>query len=56
VAKVRAYRYRHRGVPLKRHEVDPPVGLSPDWQALVRYAASLVAPSDASGNATANVR
>jgi hypothetical protein len=44
-AKVRAYRYRELGVPLKRHEIDPAVELPPNRTALAQYAASLVAPS-----------
>jgi hypothetical protein len=52
-AKVRALRYRRRGVPLKQHEVDPPVEMWPDWEELARYAESLVAPSEASEGAPA---
>jgi hypothetical protein len=50
VAKVRAYRYRERGVPLKQHEVDPPVECYPDWDELAKYAASLVAPGEESND------
>ncbi len=54
VAKVRAHRYRQRGVPLKRHEVDPPVECYPNWQELARYAASLVDSDGASGDVPAD--
>jgi hypothetical protein len=45
-AKVRALRYRQRGVPLKKHEVDPVVECYPDWEELAEYAASFVAPGE----------
>ena len=56
VAKVRAYRYRQRGVPLKQHEVDPAVDLYPDWEELAKYAAQLVAPGGPSSDVPAGER
>ena len=53
VAKVRAYRYRQRGVPLKQHDLDPLVECWPDWEELAWFAAELVAPSEAPGGAPA---
>jgi hypothetical protein len=42
--KVRAYRFRQRGVPLK--EFDPVLIELPDWDALAEFARSLVAEAD----------
>jgi len=43
-ARVRAFRYRQHGVPLKELEVEPPPEPFP-WEDLVKYAASLVPSS-----------
>ncbi len=45
--RVREYRYRKAGIPLKQFE---PVEL-PDWDELADYAASLVPEQDGSSNA-----
>ncbi len=44
--RVRAYRYRKLGIPLKYF---PPVEL-PDWDELAEYAASLAPPEQADAN------
>jgi hypothetical protein len=54
VAKVRAYRYRQRGVPLKVHDLDPVVECYPDWEELSKFAASLVAPGEAANDLPAD--
>ena len=46
VARLRAQRYRRRGVPLKKHELEQGVELLPDWKELAEYAARLVPPGD----------
>jgi hypothetical protein len=53
--KVRAHRYRQRGVPLKQHEPDPPLVMFPVWEDLAKYAVSLLAPSDTPGAASRDV-
>jgi len=47
-AKVKAARFRQRGIPLKVHEADPAVESYPDWEALAVYAAALVYAGDES--------
>jgi hypothetical protein len=45
--KLRAWRYRNwHGVPLKELDFDPAVEECPDWAALAKYAAELVAPGE----------
>src|SRR5688500_245504 len=47
--RVRAYRYRQLGVPLKEF---PPVEVElPDWDELAQYAASLLPPDTEGGDA-----
>ncbi len=54
-AKIRALRYRRKGIPLKQHELDPEVECSPDWEELADYARELLgpdaAPEDEQGHA-----
>jgi hypothetical protein len=54
VARLRAMRYRRRGVPLKEHELEQGVELLPDWEELAEYAASLVPAGEAANDAPAD--
>jgi hypothetical protein len=43
--RIRAFRYRERGIPLKEF---PPVEYEPeDWEVLAQYAAELAPPPEA---------
>jgi hypothetical protein len=52
--RVRAFRYRKRGIPLK--EFPPSETSSAAWQKLAEYATELLGPGESHGQGTASTK